>query len=263
YELYERPVPPAELENTTVDAKTGVVRNAKGKAIGIMKDGRAVRGFNTPSRLIQVYDDIFPLAAKAVGLSLDDNNAKPLAEWAPVPEHASMGEDDYILTTFKWNVHTQGRSAYWKYHSEIVHTNQAFMNPKTGARLGLKTGDKVKVTVMRPTGATYRAGEKKPVGEFVNTVRLLDGVHERVVACSHHAGHWEHGPIAKAKETPGAAQAGHDPTLADPDMNRIWWSKAKGGPGGGVALNDALPINPAPLVGGQNWFDNICRLEKV
>ena len=177
HELYERPVPEAEMKTAKVDEKTGIIKSDKGKAIGIMMGEKAVRGFDTPSRKIQVYDEIFPTAAKATGLSLADNNAKPLAEWAPVPEHANMGEDDYVLTTFKWNVHTQGRSAYWKYHSEIVHTNQAFMNPKTGAKLGLKTGDKVKVTVMRPQGATYRAKETEPVGSFVNTVRLLEGMH--------------------------------------------------------------------------------------
>ena len=263
YELYERPVPANEMKGAVVHPKTGVIKNARGKSIGIMMAGKPVRGFPTPSRKIQVYDDIFPLAAKHVGLPQSDNNAKPLAEWAPVPEHSNLSADDYILTTFKWNVHTQGRSAYWKYHSEIVHTNQAFMNPKTGARLGVKTGDKIKITVMRPSGHTYRSKEKTPVGSFVNTVRLLEGLHEKVVACSHHTGHWEHGPIAKAKEVKGAAQAGYDSALADADMQRIWWSKAKGGPGGGVHINDALPINPAPLVGGQNWFDNVCHIERV
>ena len=263
YELYERPLSEAQMKDTTVDDKSGVIKNKKGKAIGIMQDGKPVAGFPTPSRKIQIYDEIYPLAAKHTGLDLNDNNAKPLAEWAPVPEHENLGDDDYILTTFKWNVHTQGRSAYWKYQSEIVHTNQAFLSPKTGEKLGVKTGDKIKITVYRPTGATYRAKETEPVDSFVNTVRLLDGMHEKVVSCSHHTGHWEHGPIAKAKEETGKATAGYDKSLSDPDMKKIWWSKAKGGPGGGVHMNDALPINPAPLVGGQNWFDNVCKISKA
>jgi hypothetical protein len=45
--------------------------------------------------------------------------------------------------------------------------------------------------------------------------------------------------------------------------DEIWWSKAKGGPGSGVALNHALPINAQPLVGGQNWFDTVCTIRKV
>jgi thiosulfate reductase / polysulfide reductase chain A len=43
----------------------------------------------------------------------------------------------------------------------------------------------------------------------------------------------------------------------------VWWAKKRGGIGGGVHINDALPINPAPLIGGQNWYDNVCSIEKI
>ena len=43
----------------------------------------------------------------------------------------------------------------------------------------------------------------------------------------------------------------------------IWWSRAKGGPGNGVPINHVYPINAQPLVGGQNWFDNVCRVKRV
>lgn len=52
--------------------------------------------------------------------------------------------------------------------------------------------------------------------------------------------------------------------LTDKDIKgKLWWSKKRGGIGGGVHINDALPINPAPLIGGQNWYDNICSVEKI
>ncbi|RMG09607.1 MAG: hypothetical protein D6731_19180 [Planctomycetota bacterium] len=267
YELYERPLTPEELEGTKVEPETGLVvreKNGKRRAVGIVQDGRAVRGFPTPSRKIQVREELFPLAAKLTGLPEDDGNASPLPTYQRVPEHEDLDEDQLVLTTFKWNVHTQGRSAYWKYHAEIVHTNPLFMNPETGARLGLEDGDEVKVTVYRPKGRTYRAGERQPVGILRNRVRFLAGMHPRVVACSHHAGHWEHGPVARADARPSPAAAGTSPELRDPDVpERIWWSKEQGGPGNGVPLNDVLPINPAPLVGGQNWFDNVCTVAKV
>lgn len=266
YELYERPLTEAELVDTNVDAKTGLITRA-GKAVGILKDGRPVRGFATPNRLINVYDEIWPEAARAVGLPADDVNASPIAIYDTVPEHRDLGEDDYILTTFKWNVHTQGRSGHWKYHAEIVHTNPVFMHPDTGKRLGVEEGDTVKVSVMRPRGHTYRAGEAGVMGAFENHVRFLRGMHRRVIACSHHAGHWEHGAVGAARmhaTTPsqGTADAGDLP--ADRDLpGRIWWVSENGGIGGGVAINDALPINPCPLTGGQNWYDNVCRVEKV
>lgn len=263
YELYERPLTEDELAETTVEE--GLVMK-EGNAVGIMKDGQAVRGFPTPNRVINVYDEVFELAAKHTGLPLDDVNASPKPIWGPVPEHADLADDDFIFTTFKWNVHTQGRSSHWKYHAEIVHTNPVFMHPETGKKLGLTEGDEVKLSVFRPKGHTYRSGEKGVMGSFVNHVRFLKGMHPKVVACSHHAGHWEQGGVARAENReslPKGAQGPKSQKQEQGAQKQLWWSKEKGGIGGGVFINDALPINPAPLIGGQNWYDNVCRVERV
>ncbi len=264
YELYERPLTDAELEGTAVE---GDLVMKGGKAVGIMMDGKAVRGFPTPNRVINVYDEIWPEAAKAVGLPADDVNASPIAVYDTVPEHRDLGEDDYIFSTFKWNVHTQGRSGHWKYHAEIVHTNPVFMHPETGETLGVQEGDSVRVSVYRPKGHTYRGGEDGIMGSFENHVRFLSGMHPKVVACSHHVGHWEHGAVGASKnEATGPAEGtGPGAGNADPQAapEKIWWSKGRGGIGGGVAINDALPINPCPLTGGQNWYDNVCKIEKL
>lgn len=263
YELYERPLTETELAGTTVE--DGLLKKG-GKAVGILKDGQAVRGFPTPNRLINIYDEIFPTAAEAVGLPLDDVNASPIAKWAPVPEHVDLADDQFIFTTFKWNVHTQGRSGHWKYHAEIVHTNPVFMHPETGAKLGLTEGDRVQVSVYRPKGHTYRTGEEGVMGHFENHVRFLKGMHHRVVACSHHTGHWEHGAVGRGEKKtslPPAARS-EQPDVRDSDLpKRVWWSTENGGIGNGVHINDALPINPCPLIGGQNWYDNVCRIERI
>lgn len=266
YELHERPLTQEELKDSRIEPKTGLVTSgATGKAIGIMKDGVAVRGFPTPTRTIQVRDPIFPLAAKHVGLPADDHNAQDLPCYARVPGHEDLDADEFVFTTFKWNVHTQGRSSQWKHAAEIVHTNHACLAPETAHRLGVATGDWIEITTKRPQGTSYRAGEAEPVGVLRNRVRVTPGMHPRVIACSHHGGHWEHGPIARAEGRLSAPEAGTDrTTLADADVpDRIWWSRENGGPGNGVALNDALPINPQPLVGGQNWFDTVCRVRRV
>ncbi len=269
YALYERPIPEAELAESETDPETGViyrVDTGRRRAIGIRQEGRAVRGFPTPSRKIAVLDPIFPLAARHVGLPADDPNASAVPGYARVPEHVDLDEDAYILTTFKWNVHTQGRSADWKYAAEIVHTNHAMLAPETAERLGVETGDEIEITTERPKGAVYRANESEPVGRVRNRVRIVPGMHPRVIAQAHHAGHWEHGSIARGGDpAPSAGRAGmaeglpgHE-TLAD----RVWWSERNGGPGGGVAINHVYPINAQPLVGGQNWFDNVCRVRRV
>jgi anaerobic selenocysteine-containing dehydrogenase len=264
YELYERPLTPEELAGTQVEGDR-VTRG--GKAVGIIRDGQAVRGFATPDRVINVYDESWPEAARAVGLPLNDVNASPIAIYDTVPEHRDLGDDDYIFSTFKWNVHTQGRSGHWKYHAEIVHTNPVFMHPDTGKKLGVEEGDTVRISVFRPQGHTYRGGEDGVMGSFENHVRFLRGMHPRVVACSHHVGHWEHGAVGGARPrrtspAEGLARKGDLP--GDRDLPAgIWWAKENGGIGGGVHINDALPINPCPLTGGQNWYDNVCRVEKV
>ena len=268
YELYERPLTESELAESNwlqgeKPAEGGLVEK-DGKVIGIIKDGKPVRGFPTPNRLINVYDPIFPEAAKAVGLPLTDGNASPAPVFHEVPEHVNLGDDRYIFSTFKWNVHTQGRSGHWKYAAEIIHTNPVFMHPETGAKLGVKEGESVEISVFRPKGHTYRSGEDGVMGSFKNHVRFLKGMHPRVVMCSHHVGHFEHGIVGESSTKETSPAEGKSKDLADRDINKnLWWSKARGGIGGGVHINDALPINPAPLIGGQNWYDNVCKVEKI
>ncbi|MFQ5667789.1 MAG: molybdopterin-dependent oxidoreductase [Candidatus Binatia bacterium] len=278
YALYERPVPPEELEGSSVDPETQVISvtgKGKKKAIGIMMPDEQsgtripVRGFPTPTRKIQVYDPIFPLAARCVGLPEDDPNGAALPTWFRIPGFGALDPDALILTTFKWNVHTQGRSSQWKYSAEIVHTNPLFINPETARTRGLEDGDEVEVAVQRPQGHTYRGDKQEVVGVFRNRIRYLQGMHPRVIAFGHSAGHWEHGAVGRAElesSIPAAAAGGSGSTpLQDPDIpDNIWWARARGGPGNGTRrMNDNLPINPSPLVGGQNWFDNICKVRKV
>ena len=163
-------------------------------------------------------------------------------------------------------MHTQGRSGYWKYAAEIVHTNHAMMAPETASRLGVETGDEIEITTYRPKGAVYRSGEKAPVGSVRNRVRIVPGMHPRVIAQAHHAGHWEHGIVARAgSPAPSAGRAGMAKGLPGRAAlsDSVWWSKENGGTGGGVPLNHVYPINAQPLVGGQNWFDNVCRVRRV
>lgn len=272
YELFERAVPDKELIGSHVDEKTNIIYNTiKGKkrAIGIMMPNRvsgkmmAIRGFPTPTRLIQVKDPIFPLAAKSVGLPEGDPNGNALPTYYSIPGFEDLEENDMILTTFKWNVHTQGRSAMWKYSAEIVHTNPLFISPITAKKMGLTSGDEVEVTVKRPKGLTYRGGIDENVSVFRNTIRVLNGVHERVLCFGHGAGHWQQGSVSKGENRISMPKEGFDGEKSPHLHDEIWWSKEQGGTGNGVPMNDNLPINPSPLVGGQNWFDSICKVRKV
>lgn len=273
YELYEQPVPEADMADTRVDEQSKVIykKDAKGKevAIGIMMGDKAVRGFPTPTRKIQVFDPVWGEAADFVGLPEGDMSGANIPTWLPVPEHTNMKDNQLIFTTFKWNVHTQGRSTGWKYSTEIVHTNPVFMHPETGKKLGISDGDMVQVTTYRPHGFTYRAKEKEPVDSFKNKVKFHTGINKRTVAISHHGGHWEHGAIAKASAGDASDPGRKDvynvaglPKDRDYPAN-IWWRKDKGGSGNGAYINDAIPINPSPMIGGQNWMDTVCDVKKI
>ena len=263
YELYERELTESELQGTETGPETGLIYRGEGsrrKAIGIVRDERPVRGFPTPTRTIMVEDPIFPLAAEKTGLPADDPNAQARPLYFRVPEHESLEEDEYVFATFKWNVHTQGRSTSWAHAAEIVHTNHAWMAPETAKKLGVQTGDWVDITTYRPKGHTYRQREEQPVGVLRNRVRVIPGQHPRVISCSHHAGHWEQGATARASSPNEEASKAAIPGELRPDL---WWARERGGVGNGEALNHVLPINPQPLVGGQNWFDNVCRVRPV
>ena len=266
YELYERPVAKEDLEESETDPDTGLIRK-NGKAVGIMQDGKAVQGFPTPDRKIGVYDPVFPLAARHVGVPESDPVASPIATWFEVPAFTAMDRSKQLhFTTFKWNVHTQGRSGHWKYAAEIIHDNPLFIAPTTAREHGLEDGALVEVTVSRPRGHTFRAGEEAPVGSFQQRLKVLPGMSEGLVASSHHVGHWQHGPVGSGRpEGTTEADPGFDRVkMADPDIaQNMWWAKSKGGVGSGVHINDAMPIDPAPLIGGQNWFDNVCTVRTI
>ncbi|MFT5435332.1 MAG: hypothetical protein ACI9OJ_006049, partial [Myxococcota bacterium] len=133
YQLYERALTAEELAGADIDkAKGQVFKTIKGKrqCIGrVGTDGTPRRGFPTPSRLIEVKDDIFREAAKAVGISETDPLADPLPAWFPIPGHEALPDDRFVFTTFKWNVHAQGRTGHLKYEAEIVHTNPFWLSP--------------------------------------------------------------------------------------------------------------------------------------
>ena len=71
-------------------------------------------------------------------------------------------------------VHTRSNNAKWL--TEIAHSNPVWIHPRDAARLGLATGDLVRVTT--------------EIGYFVPRVWVTEGIRPGVVACSHHMGRW-------------------------------------------------------------------------
>ncbi|HJT34891.1 MAG TPA: molybdopterin-dependent oxidoreductase [Pirellulales bacterium] len=261
---FRRRLTAAELASTTTDGQTSVIYrtadDGRKEPIGVMVNGRPMRGFKTPSRKFEIYSSI--VAAQAGKVEIVDDG---WPHYAPVPSHRDLPDDRFILTTFKWNVHTQARTAAQKYLSEIVHDNPLWINAATARQLGIRSGDLVEVTTYRPKGDTYRAtGE--PIGSAQIRAFVTEGIHPRVLAVSNSLGHHFGGRAATATRGPRAESPSFDSAVLAEDADlaeSLWWDTRDGGRGPGVNVNAILPIQPAPLTGMQAWFDTVCSIRRI
>ncbi len=282
YEVFRRKLGAAQLEGARVDEASGCIVKAdkpggKERAIGLMVGGEALRGFATPSRRFEIHAPEVAKVAAAAGMR-DDG----MPSFRPVPGLARLAADRFVLTTFKWNVHTQGRTASQKYLAEIVHDNPMWMHPRTAARIGVKSGDLVELTTYRPRSgsdgdrafkAAAGAGDEV-VGRARIRVFVTEGIHPKVLAVSNSVG-WRFGGRAtqgrngrRDSVLAATGQAGMRGALdaearLDDLRNGVWWDERNGGRGNGVNINALFPVNPSPLVGMQAWFDTVCSVRKV
>ncbi len=266
YELYNWEVPAAELKDTRVDEKTRIIyrKAADGRetAVGLMVDGKARRGFITPSRKFSVDHPDIEAAAKERNFTEDPTG---MPNYFPVPSIERMRPDQLHLVTFKWNVHTQGRTQSQKYLSEIVHHNPMWINTDTALRYGIRTGDLVEVTTYRPHGHQMKNGGAI-VGRTLIPAFVTEGIHPRVLAVSNTLGNPWHGRAANARNSRRSRSDAFDDRVIAEDQDLdgdIWWDVRKGGTGAGYNVNAILPIQPAPLVGMQGWYDTVCSIRKV
>jgi thiosulfate reductase / polysulfide reductase chain A len=267
YDLYAWELKAAELVDTRVDEATQIIyrKAADGREtkVGIMADGKARRGFLTPSRKFSVYHEDIEAAAKARGFTEDGGKGMP--DFFPVPSFVKMKPEQLHLVTFKWNVHTQGRTQSQKFLTEIVHHNPMWINTDTATKHGIKTGDMVEISTYRPYGHAMKGGGEL-LGRALVPAWVTEGIHPRVLAVSNTLGNMFHGRAATAKKGRKQELPAWDTSVIDDDMdldNDVWWDPVNGGTGAGYNINAILPIQPAPLVGMQGWYDTVCSIRKV
>jgi thiosulfate reductase / polysulfide reductase chain A len=271
YALYNWELKPEELTDTRIDDATQQVwrKGADGKeaVVGLVVNGKARRGFLTPTRKFSVYHPDIEAAARAQNFTEDGGKGMP--DWFPVPSIQRMGPEHLHLVTFKWNVHTQGRTQSQKYLSEIVHHNPMWINAATAAARGIKTGDMVEITTYR-MGGHLNPGGGEAIGQALIPAYVTEGIHPRVLAVSNTLGNVWHGRAATASRGRRGrgvpAQAAFDAKVIadDQDLDEdLWWDVRNGGTGAGYNVNAILPIYSAPLVGMQGWFDTVCTIRRV
>jgi anaerobic selenocysteine-containing dehydrogenase len=247
YNQHERELQADKLAGTRVDDQTGIISGPSG-AVGVMIEGSAYAGFNTPSRRLEFY-------------------SRTMSEWH-WPENTLPG---YIRSHVHWSnidatkgemvlvptfrlptlIHTRSGNAKWL--NEISHSNPVWIHTDDARRLGVVTGDLVKV--------------ETEIGFFVNRVWITEGIRPGVVACSHHLGRW------RLKEQQGVDRWASalvdldksdegkwrmrqvksiEPFISeDPESERVWWSDA------GVHQNLTFPVHPDPISGMHCWHQKV------
>ncbi|SFC92884.1 molybdopterin-containing oxidoreductase family protein [Streptomyces aidingensis] len=258
YEPYMRRLTPGELAGATEDPATGIITSGtddKGRprAIGIRVKGIARRGFSTPSRKVEIHCGFIVGKGREAGRDIE-----PLPVYEPIADHqGEFPDDQFIMTSFKINVHNAHRTMQSKWLQEISHTNPALLNRASARRLGIADGDWIVVESYRPNDPDIPQGDGSPLGTLRTRVRLTEGVHPLVIAIAHNSGRSAGGAYA-TNGRDRTANPGYGTDAADPDLDRLWWSGALS-----VPQNDLLPIYPDPRTGGQAYHDTIVRIRKA
>ncbi len=270
---FDKPLSPSELAEATIDPETGIVYTKapappssnitplpyfepdpeRGRPIGIkLEDGSIVTGFLTPSRKLEFYST-----------TLRDWGWPEYAIPTYIHSHVHPSKVDrsknevVLLSTFRLPtlIHTRSGNAKWLY--EISHKNPVWIHTSDAERLGLRTGDLIKVIT--------------EIGYFVDRVWVTEGIRPGVIACSHHLGRWRlqedgGGRLSTAlvelkQEGEGKWKMrqihGVKPYQSeDADTARIWWEDA------GVHQNLTFAVHPDPISGMHCWHQKV-RIERA
>ena len=229
YGLHRKQLPAAMMVGAKIEPKTGTITK-NGKPIGVRIDRKNYVGFGTSSRKIHVRVKEW-----------EKYGFNPMPVWKQEPWLANMEPDDMVLITFKWNVHTQSRTASIKWLSEMLHSNPAWINKKTAVEKGINDGDLIRITT--------------DVGYLVTKARTTEGIHSMVIAVSTACGHWAYGRLARLRQKESAPEWSN---RSDPDIeDNVWWDDH------GVHPNNAIPAIADPIGGSQAWYSTIAKVSKA
>jgi anaerobic selenocysteine-containing dehydrogenase len=234
-----------------IDGQDRIVKN--GEAIGVMVDGQAKVGVATPSRKFEFYSSTL----RQWGWPEKEH----VIPWS-LKSHVHPDEIDrengemLLLPTFRLPtlIHTRSANSKWLY--EISHKNPVWIHPSEAQRLGVKTGDLIRV--------------ETEIGYFVDKVWLTEGIKPGVVALSHHLGRWrlQEGTgvskgmsnLAEIEETGDGGyrlnivQGAQSWESNDPDTSRIWWKDV------GVHQNLTHAVHPDPISGAHCWLQKAVKV---
>ena len=158
----------------------------------------------------------------------------PLPTYQAIPAHGEMKTHEFVLTPFKSNVDTKGTENS-KWAREILHENRLWMNKDKTSELGIKSGDRVRVT--------------SSLGSINMRVLITHRIHPDSVALAEGLGHTAFGNVAQARKF----------RSKDRDTQLIWWSKK----GKGVNPNEIIEECIDPVGGGLASKDTVVQVHKI
>lgn len=214
-------------------------------------------GFDTPSRKLEFF-------------------SKTLGDWGwdqlpfqipwPLKSHVHPEHIDHangemlLLPNFRLPtlIHTRSANCKWLY--EISHNNPVWMNPLDAIKMGVTSGDLIRVDT--------------EIGYFVDKVWLTEGIKPGIIAMSHHLGRWRlvkdrgvnrfASSLAslasdhKGEEHKLSIEEGVEPYHSeDPDTQRIWWDQV------GVHQNLTHAVHPDPISGAHCWLQKATSVRKA
>ena len=223
---------------------------------GIMIDGMSKVGVGTPSRKFEFFS---PTMAEW-GWKEKEYTIPWSLKSHVHPDNINRSQGEMLLLpNFRLPtlIHTRSANAKWLY--EISHKNPVWLHPSDAKRLGVQTGDLLRVTT--------------EIGYFVDKAWVTEGIKPGVIAMSHHLGRWRlQEDVGLNIGASSLARLGEDDkgghTLnilhgarawdsSDPDTSRIWWQDV------GVHQNLTHAVHPDPISGAHCWLQKAVNVEKA
>ncbi len=153
--------------------------------------------------------------------------------YEPPKRHGSVAEYPFDFIDYKSRLNREGRSANLPWYQEFKKVDPGDvswddvlkMNPADGAKLGLKTGDSVKVSSV--------------AGSIVVKLKLWEGVRAGTVAKCFARGHWGYGRVAAKDYAKAQPRGGNNNEILVDDYDRLSGSTARNGGFTGVRVQKA------------------------
>ena len=153
--------------------------------------------------------------------------------YEPPKRHGSVEEYPFTFIDYKSRLNREGRSANLAWYQEFKKVDPGDvswddvlkMNPADGTKLGLKTGDTVKIS--------------SPSGAIEARLKLWEGVRPGTVTKCYGQGHWAYGRVAATDYAMAKPRGGSNNDILVDDYDRLSGSTARNGGFTGVRIQKA------------------------